>query len=137
MVRQAAHWAKAAGQEAAMEPVAKPGAIGLVPLEFMEDADWRPGSPLEQKARFPQFPLQKDEVVFRVSADAILGPSKRPASMKHVVRRRIEIQAGSPVFVPERPLAVGVGLQLQARPIAHLTSENRIKDELNLGRGKT
>ena len=120
-----------------MEPVAEPWAIRLGPFELMEHADWRPGSPLEQKARFPQFPLEKDEVVFRVSANPIFGPPKRSASMKHVVLRRIEIQAGRPVFVRERTLAVGVGLQLRARPIAHLTSETRIKDELHLGRGKT
>src|SRR5215207_4853105 len=105
-----------------MEPVAEPGAIGLGPLELMEYADWRPGSPLEQKARFPQFPLEKDEVVCRVAADPIFGPPKRSTSMKHIVLRRIEIQAGRPVLVRERTLAVGVGLQLRARPIAHLTS---------------
>jgi hypothetical protein len=137
MVRQAAHRSKAARQEAAVEPIAEPWAISLGPLELMQYVDWRPGSPLEQKARFPQFPLEKDKVVFRVSADPVFGPSKRPTPMKYVVRRGIEIQAGGPVFVPERTLAVRVGLELRASPIAHLMADSRIKDELNLGCGNT
>src|SRR3954451_121923 len=122
-VRQFANRADLSKQQPPMKPFAGPPGIRGCPGEPRDriERDDRPS--LHQHARLAQLSLEKRTLRFAIPPHAVLAPAERPAAVKHVTRRGVEIQAGGVVPVVELAAPVGIRLQILPSPCANLLAK--------------
>ena len=115
-----------------MKPFARPVTIRHLLREPIDGIQRHDRSPLHQHAGFPQLSLDKYELRFAISPDAVLASPEVPIAVKDMPIGGIEIQACRVVPVIESATAVGIGLQVLPRPFADLLAPGGREDELNL-----